>query len=94
MSLQSAHDAAAPLTSAGSQSSGIAASGATMQPLPWSDPSLRFSSAPVVDDDEQAEEFQTTSASAFASATASSEDTTLSMLQQAEQVRHTLRLLS
>lgn len=40
-----------------------------MQPLPWSDPSLRFASAPVFDNEQAAEELQTTSAAGNANST-------------------------
>lgn len=40
-----------------------------MQPLPWSDPSLRFTSAPVFDNEQATEELQTTSASVNADST-------------------------
>ena len=55
-----------------------------MQPLPWSDPCLRFSSAPVVDDGQSTEELQTTSV--VSDAPASGESMGLGHVQLAEQV--------
>lgn len=53
-----------------------------MQPLPWIDPSLRFSSAPVVNDEQATEELQAPSASTLADR----EDTGATVVQQEEQV--------
>ena len=55
---------------------------AAMQPLPWGDPSVRFSSAPVIDDESATEELQAVSASA----TADSQGTGADVVQQEEQV--------
>ena len=59
---------------------GRAAADAVMQPLPWGDPSLRFSSAPVIDDELATEELQEIPAST----TADTEDTVV--VQQEEEV--------
>ena len=63
-------------------SGGSAAPDAAMQPLPWSDPSLRFSSAPVVNDEHATEELQAPSAAALADR----EDTGATEVQQEVQV--------
>lgn len=73
------------LISTDSQLEGAAASGAAMQPLPWSDPSLRFSSAPVVDNSQATEGFQTISV-VVPDAPASNEGMGHGHAQQTEQV--------
>ena len=46
------HTAADSVTTPVSATAGSGTSGAAVLPLPWRDPSLCFTSAPVVDDDE------------------------------------------
>ena len=46
------HTAADSVTTPVAATAGSGTSGAAVLPLPWHDPGLRFTSAPVVDDDE------------------------------------------